>query len=210
MFTKEAIYELKLEDYSTPRYMPAIKSYYGPMSDIIEFMNRLDDDPNTSSRYKDTLDAAEFYDLDNEVTHTVAGQTLSVFTPVNEISRLETTQENAEWTYKAFNGTIYPCKASNIIVRQSLVQSESGYELCVQANIIGLQVCYPCIGWICPNGAIKGFPGMVTFSDNSHCMALSVSQAHYDYEEYELAMVAAMDPHSVDLSILIADIIGEG
>lgn len=210
MFKKDQIFELALEDYSCPRYMPAIKSYYGSMSDIIEFMIRLEDNPATNSRYKETLDAAEFYDLDNEQTHMVAGQSLPIFTPVKEISRLETAQQDVEWKYKAYNGTMYPCQASDIVMRQSLIETESGYELCVQANITGLQVCYPGIGWICPNSTIKGFPGMVTFNDNTHYMALSVSQTHYDYEEYELAVVAAMNPRSVDLATLVADIIAEG
>ena len=156
------------------------------------------------------LDAAEFYDLDNEQTHTVAGQSMPIFTSVKEISCLETVREDTEWDYRAYSGIIYPCYASSIVMRQSLIQTENGYELCVQANITGLQICYPGIGWICPNGTIKGFPGMVTFNDNTHHMTLSVSQKHYDYEEYELAVADAINPYAVDLSALVADIIAEG
>ena len=80
----------------------------------------------------------------------------------------------------------------------------------MQANITGLQICYPGVGWICPNGAIKGFPGMVTFCDNTHQMALAVSQCHYEFNEYDLAMADATNPYSINLACLVADILAEG
>lgn len=210
MITKDQIFELNLEDYSCPRYLPAIKYYYGTMDEIIDFMVRLEDNPDTCSRYKEMLDAAERYTLDNVPTHTVAGQALPIFTPVQEISRLETIRKDARWEYKTHNGTSYACRAPKIEICQTLVETKSGYELCVQANITGLQIRYPGIGWLCPNGNIKGFPGMVTFSNNTHHMALAVSQFNYNLDEYDLAMADAMDPHSVNLSCLVADILGEG
>ncbi len=210
MFTKDQIFELALEDYSCPRHMPAIKHYYGAMDEIIEFMIRLEDNEAWCVRYKETLDAAEFYDLDNDATHTVAGQTLPIFVPVKEISRLEATRQDARWEYKAYNGSHYPCYASKIEMRQSLVETPTGYEFCVHANLTGLQVCYPGIGWICPNGTIKGFPGMVTFDGNTHHLALAVSQAHYDFDEYDQAMAAAINPNSVNLDRIVADILAEG
>lgn len=210
MFTKDQIYELNLEDYSCPRYTSAIKPYYGTMDEIIEFMIRLENHPEAYSRYKETLDAAEYYDLDNDVTHTIAGQTLPILNPVEEISRLETIRQDARWEYKAYNGTLYPCYASEIEMRQSLVETKLGYELCVQANITGLLVCFPGIGWMCPNSFIRGFPGMVSFEDNTHHMALAVSQMHYEFDERDLAMADATNPNSVDPACLVADIIAEG
>lgn len=210
MTKKNQIFELNLEDYSMPRYMSIIKPYYGTMSEIIDMMIRLEDNEHTATRYKETLDAADYYDLDNELTHTVAGQTLPIFTPVKELSSLETTRHSVSWEYKTLNGTLYPCKAAEIALRQSLIQTPTGYEVCLRANIIGLQICYPGIGWILPNYAIKGFPGMVTFADNIHSMSLAVSQAHYEFCEYEWAMAEAMDPNAADLSRLVADILAEG
>lgn len=210
MFTKDQIFELALEDYSCPRHLPFPKYYYGTMDSMIELMLRMENDGYVRLRYKETLDAAEYYDLDNEITHTVAGNTEPIFTPVQEISCLETTLYNKEWEYKAHNGTPYPCKASEIEVRQSLVQTGGGFELCVQANIIGLAICYPGIGWMCPNALIKGFPHMVTFDENTHRMALATSQAHYQPNELDWAMADALNPNSVNLSLLVADILGEG
>lgn len=210
MIKKDQIFELKLEDYSRPRYMSAIKPYYGTMDDMIEFMIRLEDNPNTCTRYQETLDAAEYYDLDNDLPHTVAGQTLSIFVPVTEISRLETTCQDVRWEYTAYSGSVYPCYASKIEMCQSLMETKSGYELCLRANITGLQVCYPGIGWICHNGITKGFPGMVTFADNTYQMSLAASQAHYEFNEYHLAMEDAVNPNSVNLACLVADILAEG
>lgn len=210
MFKKDQIFELTLEDYSLPRYLPATKSYYGSMDSIIALMMRMEDDINVGARYKEMLDAAEYYDLDNEITHTVAGNTEPIFTPVQEIACMETTLYNKEWEYKAYNGTPYPCKASEIEVRQSLLETGFGYELCVQANIIGLSICYPGIGWMCPNSAIKGFPYMVSYGENTHRMALGTSQAHYQPHELEWAMADTLNPNSVNLACLVADILAEG
>lgn len=210
MFKKDHLFAITLEDYACPRYLPVTKSYYGSMDEMVDFMIRLEDNPATGARYKETLDAAEYYDLDNDMTHTVAGQTLPIFVPVVEVSRLETTRQDVRWEYKTYGGTVYPCYASKIEMRQSLIETPSGYELCVQANIIGLQVCYHGVGWLCPNGTIKGFPGMVTFGDNTHKMALAVSQYHYEFNEYDLAMADATNPYSVNLACLVADILAEG
>ena len=210
MFKKDQIFELSLEDYSLPRYLPATKSYYGSMDSIIALMMRMEDDINVGARYKETLDAAEYYDLDNEITHTVAGQTLPIFVPVAEISRLETIRQDVRWEYKTCRGTVYPCYASKIEMCQSLMETKSGYELCLRANITGLQVCYPGVGWIGLTGIAKGFPYMVTFADNTYQMALAAAQAHYEFSEYHLAMADAQNPDSVNLSCLVADILAEG
>ena len=210
MIKKDQIFQLKLEDYSRPRYMSALKSYYGTMDDLIAFMIRLEDNPNTCTRYKDTLHAAEFFDLDNEVDHTIAGQTLPVFVPVKELSAIETVLHDPSWVYTTYSGAQYPCKASQIELRQTLIQTDTCFERSVQAGITGLQVCYPCIGWVCPNGNVKGFPGMITYDGNTYSMALAAAQAHYDFEEYDWAMRDAMNVSTVDLGFLVADILAEG
>ena len=48
MITNERLFELKLEDYSRPRYLPAIKSYYGTMEEIIQLMIRMDNNPKVN------------------------------------------------------------------------------------------------------------------------------------------------------------------
>ena len=210
MLQKDQIFELYLEDYSLPRYMPAAKSYYGTMSEIIDFMIKLEDNAQTATRYKETLDAAEFYDLDNEATHTVAGMTLPIFTPVKELSRLETTMEDVCWEYNTFNRACFSCYASSVELSQFLIETPDSYELCVQANITGLQIHYPGLGWVFPNGAIHGFPGMVSFDENTHRLALAVSQKSYTLDKLDCAMADALNPHYADLSCLVADIIAEG
>ena len=210
MFTKERIFALTLENYSCPRHLPETKSYYGTMEEMIELMLRLENDPATALRYKKMLDAAEFYDFDNDITHNVAGYDVPVFTQVEEVCRLETTLRDQEWEYQSHSGTLYPCKASHIELRQMVLRTPNGYEHAAQANITGLQVCYPGIGWICPNGAIKGFPHMVTLDGHTHRMALAVSLEFYLPDYLEHAMEDGLNPEAVDLSYLVEDILGEG
>ena len=136
MIKKDQIFELKLEDYSRPRYMSALKSYYGTMDNLIEFMVRLEDNPNTCTRYKDTLHAAEFFDLDNEVDHTIAGQTLPVFVPVKELSAIETVLHDPSWVYTTYSGAQYPCKpsvsaCSNLLISIVLYQEWIGMVISI-------------------------------------------------------------------------------
>lgn len=210
MIKKDQIFELQLEDYAVPRYMSVPKHYYGTMDEMINMLIRVEENPYTATRYKETLDAAEYYDLDNELTHTVAGQTFPIFTPVRELSRLETQLGSQTWNYTAFNGVSFPCYANNITVRQTLIQTPTGYEHCVQADLSSLRVCYPGIGWKDVAFSICGFPEMVTYDNGIHSMSLATSQAHYEPNELQKAMADATNPMSVDLSCLVADILAEG
>lgn len=210
MIAKEQIFELKLEDYSKPRYMSAIKSYYGTMAEIDALMDRLSKDPTCSTRYRETVEAVEYYDLDDELTHTVAGQILPILTPVREISRAEAHLDSYSWDYAAFDGTIYPCRYDTVKAVQSVIETETGYAHCVRADIFGLQIHYPSIGWVNITTPVHGFPKMVTYANGVHSMSLAVSQEHYNPDELQNAMSMIIYPFNVDPSLLVADILGEG
>ena len=209
MIVKDQIFELKLEDYTKPRYMSATKSYYGTKAEIDALMERLYEDPACRTRYQETMEAVEFYGLDNELTHNVAGQTLPILTPVREISRAEAHLDSYSWNHTAFDGTVYPCRYSEIKAIQSVIETPTGYEHCIQGDIIGLQVHYPGIGWVNPTTPVHGFPKMVTYSNGVHSMSLAVSQEHYNPDELQSIMSMIIYPYNVDPSLLVADIIGE-
>ena len=101
MMNNKQYYEINLEDYSFPRYASAVKSYFGTMDDIINLMVRLADNDWTRIRYQETIDAAEYYDLDPEITPPVAGQVMPILTPVQEICRFETQLTDQDWYYTA-------------------------------------------------------------------------------------------------------------
>lgn len=181
------LYEICLEDYRYPRYASAIKSYYGTMDDMVNLMVRLADNDWTRTRYRETIDAAEYYDLDNEITHTVAGQTLPILTPVQEVCRFGTKINDQLWNYTVFSGAVFPCYAIEADVCQILIRTETGYERCLRAEISGLSICAHGTGWTNPNSLIKGFPGMVTWDGERHVLNLFVSQAHYELDEFATA-----------------------
>lgn len=209
MMNKE-IYEIKLEDYRFPRFASAVKSYYGTMDDIINLMVHLADNDWTRTRYQETIDAAEFYDLDPEITHTVAGQVLPILTPVEEVARFETQLTNRSWYYTAYNGVVYPCWAERLDVCQTLIRTESGYQRCLRATVSGLSVCHHAIGWANPSDVIKGFPGAVSWDGANHTMNLAVPLGHYSFEEQNQAFADVVDVESIDLSAIMADILAEG
>ena len=189
MMNNKQFYEINLEDYSFPRHASAVKSYYGTMDDIINLMVHLADNDWTRTRYQEAIDAAEFYDLDNEIIHTVAGQVLPILTPVEEVARFETQLTNRSWYYTAYNGATYPCWAEHLDVCQTLIRTGDGYLRCLRASVSGLNICHHGTGWTTPGSAIKGFPGAVTWDGEHHTMNLS---------------------DAIDFSAIMADILAEG
>lgn len=210
MMNNKQYYEINLEDYSFPRHASAVKSYYGTMDDIIDLMVHLADNDWTRTRYQETIDAAEYYDLDPEITHTVAGQVLPILTPVQEICRFETQLTDQRWNYMTFSGAVYPCYAANVDACQTLIRTESGYERCLKAVISGLSICHHGTGWTTPSNVIKGFPGVVIWDGEHHCLNLFVSQAHYEFDELDMATTDVVDVSTIDLSAIMADILAEG
>ena len=209
MMNKE-VFEIKLEDYRFPRYASTVRSYYGTMDNIINLMVHLSDNDWTRTRYQETIDAAEFYDLDNEITHTVAGQAFPILTPVEEVARFETQLTNRSWYYTAYNGAVYPCWAEKIDVCQTLIRTGDGYQRCLRASISGLNICHHGTSWTTPGNAIKGFPGVVTWDSTGHTMNLAVALAHYPFEEQNQAFADVVDIETIDLSVVVADILAEG
>lgn len=211
MLNREEIFEICLEDYTQPRYTSAIRTYYGTVDEIRDLMDRLRNSTNgTAVRYNETINAVKYYDLDDEITHTVAGQTLPALKPVEELCRFETQLANRYWNYTTYDGSIFPCYASQIDVCQSLIATDSGYERCVKASFAGLCVYHHGVGWVNPCNHFKGFPGMVTFDGERAIATLFASQMHYEPEELDVAMADMMDVAKIRPSVAAADILGEG
>ena len=206
----QEMYEIKLEDYRYPRYTSAIRAYYGTMEDIINLMAYLSDNDCTRTRYRETIEAAEYYDQDPEIKHNVAGQLFPVLTQVVEVARFEIQFSTKNWSYTAHNGAVYPCCAENVYACQSLIRTEEGYQRCLRASASGLSICRASLGWICPNDAIMGFPGMVTWDGKHHTMNMSVPVAHYSFEQQDRAFADVTDINSIDLSVIVGDILAEG
>lgn len=206
---EKQFYEIRLEDYSFPRYSSAIKSYYGTREDIDRLIAHLKDDDNLRVRYSETIEAVESYDGTNVPVHSVAGQIFPILTPVEEVCRFETQLADQNWTYVNQQDEVYPCKASTVEVCQNLIRTENGYERCLKVKTFGICISYQGYGWVCPNGVIKGFPGTVTFHDNfRHSMNLFVSQAHYSVDEFAQAMADMVNTDRIDLTAIAADIVG--
>ena len=210
MFNNEEIREICLEDYSRPRHESALCAYYGSEDDIIALMERLKNIAGANVRYGKTIEAVEFYCLDDELTHTIAGQELPVMKPVQEICHFETQLQNQCWNYVTHKGAVLPCYASKIHVCQCLFGTDSGYERCIKASFTDLCVNYHGIGWVNPAFTFQGFPGMVLSDGNRISTSLFVSQAHYEPYELEMATADTVDVSQIDLSVAVADILGEG
>lgn len=76
--------------------------------------------------------------------------------------------------------------------------------------VSGLSICHHGTGWTTPSNVIKGFPGVVIWDGEHHCLNLFVSQAHYEFNELDMATTDVVDMSTIDLSAIMADILAEG
>lgn len=210
MFNREEICEIRLEDYTQPRYMSAIRPYYGTKDAINDLMDRLKSIDGANVRYEETINAVDFYELDENTVHVVAGQALPVLKPVNEMIRVSAQLGSRYWNYIACNGYVYPCYASKIDACQSLICTDSGYERCLKVTLYDLAISFPGVGWVSYRNNFKGFPGMVVSDGDKVSLALFASQEHYEPGEGDSAKADVLDFEKIDLSVAVADILGEG
>lgn len=211
MLNREEIFEICLEDYTQPRYKSAIRTYYGTEDEIHDLMDRLTNSATGAAvRYNETIEAVEYYDLDNELTHTVAGQTLPVLKPVEELCRYEGQLSEKYWNYTTYDGVTIPCYASKLDICQCLIATDSGYERCVKADVTGFYIYHHGLGWVSPFQKIKGFPGMVLIDGEKATVTLYASQRHYEPDELEEAKADTVNMDQIRLSVIVADILGEG
>lgn len=204
------LYEIRLEDYTFPRYASAIKSYYGTREDIDRLINHLNNNPNTCVRYRETIEAVESYDGTNVPVHNVAGQILPILTPVQEVSRFETQLTDQHWFYLAHGDKVYPCKADTLDICQILVHTDSDYVRCLRAQASNLRICYQGLGWIHPNALIKGFPGIITLRDKQHTMNLFAPLQHYTPDQLTQATADLTGNSMMDLAMFSAEMVGLG
>lgn len=210
MLNRDEIVEIRLEDYTQPRRMSAIRPYYGTQDDINDLMDRLKSIDGANVRYEETINAVEFYELDENTVHVVAGQALPVLKPVNEMIRVSAQLGSRYWNYIACNGYVYPCYASKIDACQNLICTDSGYERCLKVTFYDLSISFPGVGWVSYRNNFKGFPGMVVSDGDKVSLALFASQEHYEPGEGDSAKADVLDFEKIDLSVAVADILGEG
>ena len=207
---EKQFYEIRLEDYSFPRYSSAIKSYYGTREDINRLIAYLKDDDNLRVRYGETIQAVESYDGTNVPVHNVAGHEVPILIPVREVSRFETQLTDQSWFYLAHGNEVYPCRADTVDVCQILIRTCSDYVRCLRAEVSNLLICYHILGWIHHNDLTKGFPGIITPDGDRHIMNLLAPVKHYTLDQQAQATADMAAINKNDLSVFSADMIGAG
>lgn len=209
MINQNQFYKMYLEDYRNPRMYRETRAYYGKLEDFLGLAARLSEKKEAAICYADTIEAMESYYLDQNITHWMAGRMYPLLTPVDEICRYDTILENQKWEYHAISGAVCALRAKRVRVSQILIQTEDGFERCIKANFTGLEVCIPGMGWYCPNVAIRGFPGVVTWDENVHTVHLFSTQCRYRFEEREQALKDITDIGKIRLEAAVGDIFGE-
>lgn len=200
---------LTLEDYGYPRYSSIVRRYYGTMEDVEDLMKRLSGDAWTQTRYWEMLEAFDCYELDNEVTHAVAGTEIQFLESVATLAVQATVLEKHRWTYTGYSGAVYPMYAQKVYVNQILLRGEDDMLYrCVKADFEGLRICTSGIGWYAPGDSIKGFPGMVKREGDVHRMRMYVEEECYPSDDLMTALEDMQEIGKIDLAEACRDILG--
>ncbi len=164
-------YAIQLEDYSMAKVAMFPKTFYGTMSNIYALIRRLSADPVASLKYQGTIRAFHSYEKGNySVTHTIAGKTERLLTPVDCIHNTMILQENAEWHF--YNGAFdLNLRADFVTIHQVLLRQEDMYLRCARSRFENLQV-EDATGWKAVPNCHHGFPHICDISNGSFCLRL--------------------------------------
>lgn len=204
------LFRIQLEDYSSPRCTHAMSDYYGTLEDMNSLKNYLKSMEGTKIRYGETINALEYFDLDEEITHRVAGKEVRLLTPSTLYGQFDTVLTDHYFEYRGGldpYSPSYPCYVSRAEVSQVLVGMGAGYARCIKAKLFGLKIRLHGTGWsVVP---IKGFPGIVTWDGESYCTNLFIVGGCYLHDDFNGAAAATANPETIDLSCVVENILGE-
>lgn len=165
-------YAIQLEDYSLAKVAVFPKTYYGTKADIAALIDCLAADPSASLRYMSTIRAFRSYQNGNLfATHTIAGRTERLLTPVKCIHETLILQNNADWHF--YNGA-YNLKvhADFVTVHQVLLKQDDMYLRCIRPCYEKLQIKDSCERWKVVPNCHHGFPHICAVDEGRHCMRL--------------------------------------
>lgn len=202
-------YCLTLEDYSYPRYSSVVRRYFGEMEDVEELMEGLRSDDWTRTRYWETLEAFDYYEEDDTVTHVAAGTEFQLLEPMEMLATQDAVLENHSWNCTGYSGAIFPLYAQKISVSQILLRGEDDMLYrCIKAEFEGLHICMPGMGWYAPGSDIKGFPRMIKYENHAHKMQMYVEEACYNVDDLMNALQDMQAIEKIDLAEACCDILG--
>ena len=169
---RKQFFGIQLEDYSLPEGVPMPKTYFGTLDQIGVVIDHLAADPVTAAKYASTIIA--FRDYKNGhlgVTHTIAGQTMRLLTPVGFVHETMILEQNAEWY---FNNGVYSHRvhADFMDLHQVLLIDGDMFLRCVRPCYEGLRYEDPCEGWTAMPACHYGFPYIYAAEPGWHYMRL--------------------------------------
>lgn len=210
MYNDETIYRIDLEDYAYPRFAGRVKAYFGTKAEIMELMSYLSANAHSAMRYAQTIEAVDRYDLDPEMTHTVAGQEKKVLTPVQVLIHKTACYGNAQWLHKGCSGAQIPAKAEQLEVEQMLLRCGEELIRCGKFRMQGLAICAPGFGWVRPGAELRGFPGVMEYCQPDFYRSTLFSEMKcYAESEMLQGIVDTKGLRQWDYEILCDDILGE-
>ncbi len=202
-------YCIHLEDYALPRHAAVSRCYYGTMDDMVKLAANLSKNDWARKRYHEMIEGIEYYDLDSEVSHLVAGAEYPVLSPVEVIFQNDFIFNDKSWYYTGYNHIAIPMHADQVNVSQILVQQEEMYHRCIKVKFKNI-LCYsPYTGWNCPNYEDNGFPYIVQETgDDTYTLQFYVAEQSYRLDQKDTALQDMNNLNLVNLSVASTDFMG--
>lgn len=211
MLHEKKYFTIDLEDYGYPRHAAVTRCYCGTMEELIAFANRLDGGKWTAQRYRQIIEGIDNYDLDDEVTHQVAGKEMQLLTPVEVLALHETILENAKWNHVSYSGAVYATIAEKVSASQIVTRDQDGtLRRWIKMDFYEMYFCVQGHGWCHMRDLIGGFPGVITWDGETYHGKLYVQVASYTADQQEAAMAALHTVTEQDLSAGCQDVLGLG
>lgn len=209
MLEENQMYRISLDDYTYPRYMPTLNHYFGTREQMLVLATSMSSNESVRERYAETIEGIDRYELDHDLTHTMAGKELTVLNPVEEVCSQKFYVDAPEWYYPGFSGAVCLVKAKRALVDLALFQEKNSLHLALKASFEGLRIAVPGMGWQHRSTWVKGFPGMVIYNGDVISMRMYIEDREYKLNEQDKALRYMENWEDYNLALACADILGE-
>jgi len=136
MDNDESYYAISVWDYFMPSCCSGSKFYFGTLSQIGDFIERL---KSEGDNFQDTLAAFDAYlKGDTQVCHNVAYNNQLLLRPAKRLAYREGTIEKQDWTF--WNVWHWPCEMwlERAQLKHAIFQMEGTFYRCISASMQGL------------------------------------------------------------------------
>lgn len=160
----ERYYRLLLDDYSAASFTSFSKEYFGQMEDMDSFFKAIQEDEDTSERFKDLLSAYEQYKAgDRKIMHNVAYQDVPFLVPAKILGSETSELTNYAWDHTNTWDCIYKMRCEKAESTHIWVSCYGRYFRCIRTKFTNLEYKNTLKEYKSHEGWTWGFPHQLEY-----------------------------------------------